>query len=92
MLPLKYSFHPSWTAVHITVSRICHAHRDPTDVALDPSAIALARERHLHQVLVYVVAFALIATYWTQHSLLYAGLQRVDRGLVVLNLSNPLKR
>jgi uncharacterized membrane protein len=58
----------------------------PSDVALDPSAIALAREKHLHQVLVYVVAFALIAMYWTQHSLLYAGLQRVDRGLVVLNL------
>jgi uncharacterized membrane protein len=33
----------------------------PSDVALDPSAIALAREKLLHQLLVYVVAFGLIA-------------------------------
>jgi len=58
----------------------------PTDVALDASAIALEREKHLHQLLVYVVAFGLIAMYWTQHSLLFAGLRRVDRRLVVLNL------
>ena len=58
----------------------------PSDVALDPSAIALAREKLLHQLLVYVVAFALIAMYWTHHSILFAGLQRADRRLVVLNL------
>ena len=58
----------------------------PSDVALDPLAIALEREKLLHQLLVYVVAFALIAMYWTQHGLLYAGLQRTDRGLVGLNL------
>ena len=58
----------------------------PSDVVLDSTAIALEREKFLHQVLVYVLAFALIAMYWTQHSLLFAGLQRVDRGLVVLNL------
>lgn len=58
----------------------------PTDVALDPSAIALEREKLLHQLLVYLVAFGLVAMYWTQHSLLFAGLRRVDRGLVVLNL------
>ena len=58
----------------------------PSDVALDPTAVALAREKLLHQLLVYVVAFGLIAMYWAQHSLLFAGLQRADRGLVVLNL------
>ncbi len=58
----------------------------PSDVALDAAAIALEREKFLHQVLVYAVAFWLIAMYWTHHSLLYAGLQRVDRRLVVLNL------
>lgn len=58
----------------------------PSDLALDPTAIALEREKFLHQLLVYVLAFGLIAMYWTQHSLLFAGLQRVDRRLVVLNL------
>ena len=58
----------------------------PSDVALDPPAITLAREKLLHQLLVYVVAFGLIAMYWTQHSLLFAGLQRASRRLVVLNL------
>jgi uncharacterized membrane protein len=58
----------------------------PSDLALDPTAITLAREKLLHQLLVYVVAFGLIAMYWTQHSLLFAGLQRADRRLVVLNL------
>ncbi|MFA9472197.1 MAG: TMEM175 family protein [Deltaproteobacteria bacterium] len=58
----------------------------PSDLALDPSAIALAREKLLHQLLVYVVAFGLIAMYWTHHSFLFAGLRRADRRLVVLNL------
>ena len=58
----------------------------PSDLALDPPAITLAREKLLHQLLVYVVAFGLIAMYWTQHSLLFAGLQRASRRLVVLNL------
>jgi uncharacterized membrane protein len=58
----------------------------PSDVALDPIAIALEREKLLHQLLVYGVAFALIAMYWTQHGLLFAGLRRADRELVGLNL------
>jgi|GEM_PF-626481 len=58
----------------------------PGDVALDPAAIAMAREKLLHQMLVYVVSFALIAMYWVQHGLLFAGLRQVDRRLVVLNL------
>ena len=58
----------------------------PSEGALDPTAMALAREKFLHQLLAYVVAFGLIAMYWTQHSVLFAGLRRADRGLVVLNL------
>jgi uncharacterized membrane protein len=58
----------------------------PSDVALDASAIALERDKLLHQLLAYLVAFGLIAMYWAQHSLLFAGLRRAERGLVVLNL------
>jgi len=41
----------------------------PSDVALDPAAMSLAREKFLHQLLAYVVAFGLIAMYWTHHSI-----------------------
>ncbi len=58
----------------------------PSDVTLDTAATAAERERLLHQLLVYFVAFWLTAMYWTQHGLLYAGLRKLDRGLVVLNL------
>lgn len=58
----------------------------PADVTLDPSSIAIVRDKLLHQLLVYVVAFALISMYWTHHSILFAGLRRVDRGIVVFNL------
>lgn len=58
----------------------------PADLSLDPASIAAEREKLLHQLLVYVVAFWLIALYWVQHSLLFSGLRRLDRGLVVLNL------
>lgn len=58
----------------------------PSDVTLDAVATALQREKFLHQLLVYAVAFCLIAMYWTQHTLLYAGLRRMDRELAVLNL------
>jgi len=58
----------------------------PSDGLLDAAAIAAEREKLLHQLLVYVVAFGLIGMYWAQHSLLFSGLRRMDRGLVVLNL------
>ena len=58
----------------------------PSDIALDAAEIAVQREKFLHQVLVYGVAFWLVAMYWSQHSLLFAGLRRMDRPLVVLNL------
>ncbi len=58
----------------------------PSDVTLDAAAVAVEREKLLHQLLVYVLAFFVVAMYWTQHGLLFSGLRRVDRGLVVLNL------
>lgn len=58
----------------------------PSDVSLDAAAIASEREKLLHQLLVYFVAFWLIGMYWAHHSILFAGLRRMDRGLVVLNL------
>ena len=58
----------------------------PSDVALDAAAAALERDKHLHQLLVYFVAFGLVAMYWVQHGVLYAGLRRGDRRLVALNL------
>lgn len=39
-----------------------------------------------YQVLVYFVSFWIVAMYWSQHSLLFAGLQRLDRTTLVLNL------
>jgi len=44
------------------------------------------REKLLHQVLIYFVAFWLIAMYWSQHHLLFSGLKQIDRPLFVLNL------
>jgi uncharacterized membrane protein len=58
----------------------------PSDGLLDAAAIAADREKLLHQLLVYVVAFGLIGMYWAQHSLLFSGLRHMDRGLVALNL------
>ena len=58
----------------------------PSELSLDPSSMAIAREKLLHQVLVYVLAFAIVAMYWAQHGLLFGGLTRADRRLVVLSL------
>ena len=58
----------------------------PSDVTLDAAATALEREKLLHQLLVYFLAFWLTALYWTQHGLLFAGLGRLDRGVVVLDV------
>jgi len=44
------------------------------------------REKLLHQILIYFVAFWLIAMYWSQHHLLFSGLKQIDRPLFVLNL------
>jgi len=58
----------------------------PSTDALSDAARALEREKLLHQLLVYVVSFALVGMYWSQHSFLFGGLRRMDRGLMVLNL------
>jgi uncharacterized membrane protein len=58
----------------------------PVDVASDAAGLAVARDKLVHQLLAYLVAFALVAMYWTQHGILYAGLRSADRRLVVLNL------
>ena len=56
----------------------------PVDAS--PSVVAEARDKLLHQVLVYVLAFALVAMYWAQHGLLYGGLRKAGRRLVGLSL------
>ena len=58
----------------------------PADVASDAAGLAEARDKLVHQLLAYMVAFALVAMYWTQHGMLYAGVRSADRRLVVLNL------
>lgn len=58
----------------------------PTNAVLDAAGIAAEREKLAHQLLIYGVCFSVIALYWTQHSLLYARLKRMERGLAVLNL------
>lgn len=39
-----------------------------------------------HQILIYLVCFCLVGMYWSQQSLLFAGLKRMDRRTVVLTL------
>ncbi|MGB8222189.1 MAG: TMEM175 family protein [Polyangiales bacterium] len=58
----------------------------PSDSANTATELVILREKFLHQILIYFVSFWLVAMYWSQHNLLFAGLERVDRGLVVLNL------
>lgn len=58
----------------------------PSTAVLDGTSLAAERQKFLHQLLVYALAFCVIAMYWAQHSLLYARLQRMERGLAVLNL------
>jgi uncharacterized membrane protein len=58
----------------------------PSEVPVDAASFAVAREKLLHQVLVYVLAFTVVAMYWAQHGLLFGGLKRADRRLVVLSL------
>ena len=39
-----------------------------------------------HQILIYFVSFCLVAMYWSQQSLLFAGLRRMERRTLVLTL------
>jgi uncharacterized membrane protein len=58
----------------------------PSDAVLTGSALALVREKLLHQLLIYFVAFWLVGMYWSQQSLFTSGLKQIDRGTFVLNL------
>jgi len=58
----------------------------PSDAVLTDPGLALAREKLLHQLLIYFVAFWLVGMYWSQQSLFTSGLKQIDRGTFVLNL------
>ena len=58
----------------------------PSDAVLTGSALALEREKILHQLFIYFVAFWLVGMYWSQQSLFTSGLKQIDRGTFVLNL------
>jgi len=58
----------------------------PSDAVLTGSALAMEREKLLHQLLIYFVTFWLVGMYWSQQSLFTSGLKQIDRGTFVLNL------
>ena len=58
----------------------------PSNAVLTGSALAMEREKLLHQLLIYFVAFWLVGMYWSQQSLFTSGLKQIDRGTFVLNL------
>jgi uncharacterized membrane protein len=57
-----------------------------SDAVLTGTGLAQEREKILHQLLIYFVAFWLVGMYWSQQSLFTAGLKQIDRGTFVLNL------
>ncbi len=58
----------------------------PSDTVLTGAAQVMEREKILHQLFIYFVAFWLVGMYWSQQSLLTSGLKQIDRGTFVLNL------
>jgi uncharacterized membrane protein len=58
----------------------------PSDAVLTGSALVMEREKLLHQLFIYFVAFWLVGMYWSQQSLFTSGLKQIDRGTFVLNL------
>ena len=58
----------------------------PSEAVLTGPGLAVAREKLLHQLLIYFVAFWLVGMYWSQQSLFTSGLKQIDRGTFVLNL------
>jgi len=58
----------------------------PSNAVLTGSALAMEREKLLHQLLIYFVAFWLVGMYWSQQGLFTSGLKQIDRGTFVLNL------
>lgn len=59
----------------------------PQEGMLSGPEFVSVREKLGHQVLVYFVSFWIVAMYWSQHSLLLASLKRMDRAILVLNLT-----
>jgi uncharacterized membrane protein len=57
-----------------------------SDAVLTGTGLAQEREKILHQLLIYFVAFWLVGMYWSQQSLFTAGLKQIDRGTFLLNL------
>jgi uncharacterized membrane protein len=58
----------------------------PSDSADTAAELLALRDKLVHQVLIYFVSFWLVALYWSQHNVFFAGLERIDRALIVLNL------
>ena len=58
----------------------------PSSSVLTGPGLAVAREKLLHQLLIYFVTFWLVGMYWSQQSLFTSGLKQIDRGTFVLNL------
>ncbi|MGB5220801.1 MAG: TMEM175 family protein [Polyangiales bacterium] len=58
----------------------------PSEAVLTGPELAATREKLLHQLLIYFVAFWLVGMYWSQQSLFTSGLKQIDRGTFVLNL------
>lgn len=47
--------------------------------------LAATRSKLVHQILVYFVSFWIIAMYWSQHTILFASLRRMNGVVLVLN-------
>ena len=58
----------------------------PSETVLTGPGLEVARDKLLHQLLIYFVAFWLVGMYWSQQSLFTSGLKQIDRGTFVLNL------
>jgi len=53
---------------------------------LTAAELLSVRDKMGHQLLVYFVSFWFVGLYWSQHSLLFGSLHKIDRGMTVLNL------
>jgi len=58
----------------------------PEGGTLSGASLGTTLDKLWHQILVYFVSFWIVAMYWSQHSLLFAGVKRAERGMLVLNL------
>jgi uncharacterized membrane protein len=58
----------------------------PEGASLSGPELASTMEKLGHQVLIYLVSFLIVAMYWSQYSLLFGNVRRMDRPSLVLNL------